>query len=211
MVEQVLASHPQIHGLGELQDVHNIFQTLPEVVGQSAENAFDALDALSPDSARRAARRYLERLDALAPSTAVRVVDKMPDNIRLLGLIAVLWPTPGHRLAEIFAILRCHAGKRTSCRSGGPMIGNRSRGDSPIIDASSRHWRQTKPVPWLDVRYEDMVGDLEGHARRLIDFLGLDWDPACLEFYSTGARYGRPASYRSASPFIPIGRTMEEL
>ena len=47
------------------------------------------------------------------------------------------------------------------------------------------HWRQTQPLDWLDIHYEAMVGDLEGHARRLIDFVGLDWDPACLEFHST--------------------------
>jgi len=47
------------------------------------------------------------------------------------------------------------------------------------------HWRETPALEWLDVRYEGLVGDLEGHARRLSDFVGLEWDPACLEFHST--------------------------
>ena len=52
--------------------------------------------------------------------------------------------------------------------------------------STDRHALETTPaVEWLDIRYEDLVGDLEGQARRLIDFVGLEWDPACLEFHST--------------------------
>jgi tetratricopeptide (TPR) repeat protein len=186
LVEQILASHPRVHGAGELQEVHNIFQTLPELVGQSAGNAFDALGDLSPDSARRAARRYLARLDSLAPSTAARVVDKMPDNIRLLGLIALLWPSArvivcGRDLRDI--AVSCRQTDFVSIRwtNDWEQIAQRLADHRRIV----AHWRQTQPVAWLDVRYEDLVGDLEGHARRLIEFLELDWDPACLEFYST--------------------------
>ena len=46
------------------------------------------------------------------------------------------------------------------------------------------HWRHVQPIPWLDIQYEDVVVDLERHARRLLDFVGLDWHPACLEFHS---------------------------
>ncbi len=48
-----------------------------------------------------------------------------------------------------------------------------------------RHWEATRPLEWLHVCYEDVVNDLESNARRLIDFIGLEWDPACLEFYKT--------------------------
>jgi hypothetical protein len=47
------------------------------------------------------------------------------------------------------------------------------------------HWRQTIPVRCLDVAYEDVVADVESQARRLIDFVGLEWDPACLQFHAT--------------------------
>jgi len=185
LVEQVLASHPQVHGAGELPDVHNIFQTLPEVVGQSTGDAFDAMDALSPDSAKKAAMRYIERLDSLAPASTVRVVDKMPDNIRLLGLIAVLWPS-----ARVIVCNRDLRDIAVSCRqtdfvsikwnNDWEHIARRFADHRRIV----AHWRPIQPIEWLEVRYEDMVADLESHARRLIDFLGLDWDPACLEFYS---------------------------
>ena len=64
-----------------------------------------------------AARRYLERLDALAPATAVRVVDKMPDNIRLLGLIAVLWPS-----ARVIVCSRDLRDIAVSCRQTGLRV-----------------------------------------------------------------------------------------
>ena len=47
------------------------------------------------------------------------------------------------------------------------------------------HWRRTKPFEWLEVSYEDVVRDADGQSRRLIDFLGLEWDPVCLRFHST--------------------------
>ena len=107
---------------------------------------------------------YLERLDALAPSKAARVVDKLPDNIRFLGLIALLWP--GARVIVCSRDLRDIA---VSCWLNGfailwskkwEHIARRFADYQRIVE----HWRQTKAVQWLDVRYEDLVGDLEGHA-----------------------------------------------
>jgi hypothetical protein len=47
------------------------------------------------------------------------------------------------------------------------------------------HWRRVLPVPMLEIDYEEMVADQEAQSRRLIEFLGLDWDPACLNFHET--------------------------
>ncbi len=65
LVEQILASHPRIHGAGELRDVGRIFQSLPDLTGLIAGDSFDAVRFLGPDSAKAAARIYLERLGAL--------------------------------------------------------------------------------------------------------------------------------------------------
>jgi tetratricopeptide (TPR) repeat protein len=92
LVEQILASHSQVHGAGELHDAIRLFRAMPELLGRLGGDPFEALEALGPDSARAAARKYLASLDRLAPSSARRVVDKMPDNFNLLGLIALLWP-----------------------------------------------------------------------------------------------------------------------
>ncbi len=70
LVEQILASHPGIHGAGELQDVAQIFRSLPDLTGLVTGDCFDALKCLGPNSAKAASRIYLDRLDALAPRGA---------------------------------------------------------------------------------------------------------------------------------------------
>jgi tetratricopeptide (TPR) repeat protein len=186
LVEQILASHPQVHGAGELPDVFQVLQALPQLVGNGSLDPFQALLELSPAAARGAARRYLRRLETLAPPTASRVVDKMPDNIQLLGLIAVLWP--GARVIVCVRDLRDIA---VSCWQTcfetirwayDPDHIARRLADHERILA---HWKRCRPLEWIEVRYEDLVGDLEAQARRMIDYIGLEWDPACLEFHST--------------------------
>ena len=185
LVEQILASHPQIHGAGELRDVGQIFDALPEIAGPPSRDSFDALNWMNPDSATRASRRYLERLAMLAPTTATHVVDKMPDNIRFLGLIAVLWPG-----ARVIVCRRDVRDIAVSCwmtayaflwGKNWDHIAERFRVYQRMVD----HWRETKPLDWHDIAYEDLVSDLEPTARRLIDFVGLKWDPSCLNFHST--------------------------
>ena len=66
-------------------------------------------------------------------------------------------------------------------------------------------------VQWLDVRYEDLVGDLEGHAHRLIDYVGLEWDAACLEFHAT-KRVVEPKPVASSTAHLfAVGRPLEKL
>ncbi len=185
LTEQVLASHPLVKGAGELHDLHRVYQSLPEIVGNSTSERFEALNLLGPISAKAAARRYLDKLDTVAPAGASRVVDKMPDNVNHLGLIALLFPR-----AKVIICRRDPRDIAVSCW----QIGFRSCPWNNDCDHIARrladyqrilaHWEQVKPLPCLQLRYEDMVTDLERHARRLIDFVGLEWDASCLEFHS---------------------------
>jgi tetratricopeptide (TPR) repeat protein len=196
LTEQILASHPQIHGAGELSDVQSVFESLPEFVGRPWEDAFAALEALDRRAAHRAARRYLDRLDVLAPATAARVVDKMPDNIHYLGLIALLWPA-----ARVIVCRRDLRDVAISCWQTGfattawandtDHIARRFADYARLLG----HWRATAPLELLDFSYEDLVKDPEGRARRLIAFVGVEWDPACLKF-ADNARVVRTASLR---------------
>jgi tetratricopeptide (TPR) repeat protein len=186
LIEQILASHPRVHGAGELPDVRRVFESLPAIVGLPYASPCDALDALDPGSTRAAARRYCDRLDVLAPPSAIRVVDKMPDNLDLLGLIALLCPC-----ARVIICRRDLRDVAVSCWKTGfasirwanhfEHIAQRFADQMQILD----YWRRTKPLEWLDVSYEELVADVEGQSRRLIDFLALEWDPACLRFHST--------------------------
>jgi hypothetical protein len=208
LVEQILASHPQIHGAGELRDVGRIFESLPTIVGLQADDSFDALSRLGPESAAAVARVFLERLNVLAPHTATRVVDKAPDNIRFLGLIAVFWPG-----ARVIICDRDQRDIAVSCWLTGYAILWSHQWEHiarrfAIYQRILRHWRRTKPLEWLDISYESLVVDLEGHARRLIDFVGLEWDPVCLEFHSTRRLVRTPSLAQVRQPVYTqsIGR-----
>ncbi len=185
LTEQVLASHRLVYGAGELSDVHRIFMTLPEWVRQPSSSPHDALKGLTPESAKIAARSYIERLETLAPADAVRVVDKAPNNVNHLGLIALLWPN-----ARVVWCRRDLRDIAVSCWQMGfvatPWSNDWNHIAHRLVDYQriSRHWQQTRPINWLEVHYEDLVTDLEGQARRMIEFLGMSWDPACLEFHA---------------------------
>jgi tetratricopeptide (TPR) repeat protein len=186
LVEQILASHPSIHGAGELFDFHQIFKTLHQYLDPPALDPFEAVAALSPPSAKKAARAYLGRLTEIAPATAARVVDKMPDNARLLGLIALLFPA-----ARVIVCNRDLRDVALSCRQTG-FTTNLWTNDWDHIarlfadhQRILKHWRRVEATPWLDVNYHELVRELEPNARRLIEFVGLDWSPACLDFHST--------------------------
>jgi tetratricopeptide (TPR) repeat protein len=185
LTEQILASHPQVHGAGELPELLELFATVPGLVGRPAADRCQALHWLSADSARSISRRYLETIDALTPPNASRVVDKMPENYQLLGLIAMLWPRS--------RVIVCNRNLRDVAVSCWQTNFSRLRWANEFEHIARRfadylrllgHWRETRPLEWLDVSYEDLVNDLDGQTRRLIDFVGLPWDPACLQFHS---------------------------
>ena len=156
---------------------------MPALVGQPAADAFDALNILGPDTARSVARQYLDHLARLAPA-AERVVDKNPENIQFLGLIALLWP--GSKVIHCRRNLRDVAVSLwRTCLPAVPWSNDWNHIARVFADHQLlvEHWRNTRPLEWLEIDYEELVGDPEGQSRRLIEFLGLDWDPACKSFY----------------------------
>ncbi len=157
----------------------------------------------------RRSRSHLALLDSIAPSPPSRVVNKQPDNIDLLGMIALLWP--GAR------VILCHRDPRDvalSCWQMG-FVTNPWSNDwatspvgSPIISGSSSTGDGPDPVEWLDISYELLVSDLEGQARRMIDFVGLEWDPACLEFHANRRVVRTPSLVQVRQPIhtCSVGR-----
>ena len=187
LVEQIVSSHPQVHGAGELYALHRIVAALdafPEATAALADGAFAEIG-----------RRYLDRLEFKRPG-ALRVTDKMPWNFRYIGLIRRALPN-----ARIIHVSRDPVATCLSCFSrlfnknqefsyDLAELGRYYRGYRALMD----HWRAVLPEgAMLEVRYEDVVADLEGQARRLIAYCGLDWNAACLAFQRNG-RVVRTAS-----------------
>jgi hypothetical protein len=191
-LEQILASHSQIFGTGEQRLARDAFESLPQVL-KAAGTSTECLSRLDQATAHRLAQRHLGRLAELN-AAALRVVDKMPDNYLYLGLIAVLFPRG--KLIHCRRDLRDVAVScwmtnfrhiRWTCD---PEHIARRFGDYRRL---MEHWRRVLPLPLLDVDYEETVADLEAVARRVVAWIGLEWEPACLSFHTT-ARTVRTAS-----------------
>lgn len=194
LTEQILASHPQVHGAGELHEIDRLVFSLPELTDTTLPDPQRVL-ALTVAELDALAGAYLERLEGL-DGDASRVTDKMPYNFLHLGLLSMLFP--GAR------VIHCVRDPLDTCLSC--FFKNFSYGNSYAFDLGHlglyyrqyqrlmAHWREVVELPVLDVRYEDLVADPEAVSRSLVDFCGLPWDPACLRFYEN-PRVVNTASY----------------
>ena len=168
---------------------------------------------MDPGLARRLADDYVAKLERLGEGSA-RVVDKMPDNVLHLGVAALLFP--GAR------VVFCRRDLRDICLScyfrhfSEPMPYAQDLADcgrrALEIERLADHWRRVLPLRMHTIDYEALVADLEGESRRLIAFLGLDWEPACLEFHKT-ERPVLTASSLAGAPaaLFPFGRPLAPL
>jgi hypothetical protein len=188
LVEQILASHPRMSGAGELTAFHEATaQVLAEAGLAGARGGRIRVDAASRIDPAKLGRAYLGRVAPLAAGKA-RLVDKMPGNFENLGLISLALPNARivHcRRDPLDTCLSCFA---TRFVAGQPFaydlveLGQHYRAYAALMD----HWRRVLPGErFLEVRYEDVLADLEGQARRLVAFCGLDWDAACLRFHES--------------------------
>jgi tetratricopeptide (TPR) repeat protein len=192
LTEQVLASHSRVHGAGELNYLRDSLESLPAALNRAAP-ALEVVGRLTPGVARQVAQWHLDRLRALNAGAA-RIVDKMPDNYLYLGLIATLFPR-----ARVIHCTRDLRDVAVSCwMTNFRQI--RWAADPGHIAARFRdyrrlmgHWRKVLPMEVFEVAYEETVADVEGVARRLIAWCGLEWEDACLAFHRT-ARPVRTAS-----------------
>jgi tetratricopeptide (TPR) repeat protein len=182
LVEQILASHPRVHGAGELREMTRIAFDLsgnPETGSGYPE----CLGRLDREAARAQAEGHLRHLQELG-GAAARVIDKLPDNYLHLGLIAALFPRA--------RIIHCRRDPADTCLScyfqnfkdvlyaqSLEHLGHVYR----LYERLMAHWRQVLPLPVHEVAYEELVADQEGVSRELVAFLGLDWDDRCLAFH----------------------------
>src|SRR6185436_8473653 len=91
LIEQVLASHSQIHGAGELRLGRRSFESIPDTLGRSGPPR-DSIPPLDGPAVRRLAEQHLDRLNEIDKGAAARIIDKMPDNYLYIGLLAILFP-----------------------------------------------------------------------------------------------------------------------
>jgi tetratricopeptide (TPR) repeat protein len=191
LVEQILASHPQMFGAGELTWFERAIGDVRSAMGEvSCGEAFchpEIASQMSGGHFHELGGRYLAAIERLAP-TASHITDKMPTNFVFAGLIHLALPN-----ATIIHTTRDPVDTCISCFSKLFTEGNFHTYDLAELgryyrhyQALMAHWHQVLPPGRiLDVAYEDTVADLEGVARRIVAHCGLPWDARCLDFHST--------------------------
>ena len=194
LVEQILASHSQIHGAGEQRLVRESFDSIPTLLKTDAE-PIDCVANLSQPSIRQLAQEHLNRLARLS-AAADHVVNKLPDNYLYIGFILTLFPNAKiiHCRRDVRDIaVSCWMTNFRQIRWSADMdhIAGRIAQHQRIMN----HWRSVVPGRFIEVDYEETVVNLEGTARRMLDYVGVTWEPACLDFHATS----RPVQTASVS------------
>jgi tetratricopeptide (TPR) repeat protein len=199
LAEQILASHPQVHGAGEV--LFWQFAADTELASRP-EQRRDTIAALG--------RQYLASLAAL-PAAAIRVVDKLPSNFKNLGLIHAALPAARFIHLERHPLDTC-----LSIYFQGFSAAHAYATDLRDLAHYYReyrrlmaHWRAALPPHLLlEVRYESLVDDPEHWGRRMLAHLGLSWDPRCLEFHLTDRPVLTASSWQVRQPIgkSSIGR-----
>jgi tetratricopeptide (TPR) repeat protein len=186
LVEQILASHPKVFGGGELTQFESAVGRIQNMRGGSATFPESARDWTGEDY-RDLGARYLAEVERLAPGAA-RITDKMPKNFMHVGLIHLALPN-----ATIIHTVRDPV---DTCLSSFSRLYTAEQGYTYDLAELGRYYRQYRalmahwrrvlpPGRILEVRYEDVVADLEGQARRILAHCGLEWDERCLSFHET--------------------------
>lgn len=176
LFEQIAASHSMVFGAGERNDIGEISKT----IGWAPSSGWTATNLVA------AARQYLESLDQEG-AQAPRIIDKMPDNVFQLGLIATLFPC-----ARVVFCARDARDTALSCffqRFAMPYGFDTDLEDCAFrireVGRLTAHWQSVLPLAHMTMSYEALVASPETEARRLIAFLGLEWEPQCLDFHRT--------------------------
>ena len=183
LVEQIISSHPQVVGAGELEDFSILANNLQKITGLSTQYP-ECVFSIGEDHALYLADIYLKRLRELG-GDVFRVTDKMPNNFMHLGLISLLFPKA--------RIIHCQRNSLDICLS---CYFQDFRGFKPFIynlttlglyyrqyERLMKHWHNVLQLQIMNVNYEELVENQEDISRKIIDFCGLEWNDKCLSFH----------------------------
>jgi tetratricopeptide (TPR) repeat protein len=197
LVDRIVSSHSQVASLGE---VHALPFALMHTVGPHRDRA-DLIERSAHCDFELLGRRYVGALSGYGES-APRLLDKTPFNLLYLGVLRRALPK-----AKVIHLRRdpvdaCYAMYKTLFRSGYPFsyslqdVGRFTIAYHRLM----AHWRRVLPDWFLDVDYESLVSDTEGEVRRILDFLGLPFEPACLSPHKQSAPVATASAVQVRAP-----------
>jgi tetratricopeptide (TPR) repeat protein len=207
LLEQILASHSQVEGTTELP---NILRFVAELQGRdpdTQEPRYPAiLERLTAADFRGLGEKYLADTRAYR-SGKPRFIDKMPNNFRHIGLIHLILPNARIIDARREPMACCFSNFKQLFASGQEFtydIEDIARYYRSYVQLL-RHWDEALPGKVLRIQYEDVVEDLEGNVRGILDFCGLPFEPACLAFHKTERSVRTASSEQVRRPIFKEG------
>ncbi len=207
LIEQILASHSSVEGTHELADIPRMVVEL-----QGREWSFEdprypgVLAQLQAQDFRRLGEKYLNDTRAYRSGKA-RFIDKMPNNFRHIGLIHLMLPHAKIIDARREPMACCFSNFKQLFAHGQEFsysLEDIARYYRTYLELM-RHWDAVLPGRVLRVQHEDLVNDLEGNVRRILDYCGLEFEPACVEFHKTERSVRTASSEQVRQPIFREG------
>jgi len=208
LIEQILSSHHDVHGAGELNNISKLEDYVKGTDTSEQASLATKFANIDADRLTHMANAYLDKLKDINPDTKY-VVDKMPHNFLQIGLISLLFPEA--------KIIHCVRNPLDNCLS--IYFQAFIWAHDYAVDLSNigffyneyqrimKHWDSVIDLPMLTVKYEDMISDQEAMTRKLLDFCDLEWDESVMKFYDSKRDVGT-ASYDQVRQ--PIYQTSKE-
>jgi tetratricopeptide (TPR) repeat protein len=207
LIEQILASHSQVEGTQELADIPRLVVDLKGREAELDHPRYPAvLTQMNGEDFRRLGEKYLSDT-RLYRSGKPHFIDKMPNNFRHIGLLHLMLPNAKIIDARREPMACCFGNLKQLFAQGQEFtysVEDIARYYRTYLELM-RHWDAVLPGRVLRVQYEDLVDDLEGHVRRLLEFCRLGFEPACVEFHKTERSVRTASSEQVRQPIYREG------
>ena len=207
LLEQILSSHSQVDGTLELPNILALSQKLRQQTINDAKPGYPAiLNELSAEDFTAFGEEFI-RDTRIHRQDAAFFIDKMPNNFRHIGLIKLILPNAKVIDARRNAMDCCFSGYKQLFAEGQEF----SYSLTDIADyyrdyvSLMEHWQKVLPGFVLQVNNEDVIDDLEGQVRRMLDFCGLPFEEACLNFHQTKRNVRTPSAEQVRRPVSRAG------
>lgn len=202
LIEQILASHPLIEGTIELTIMQQIWDRLGRIAALAGRGPFQQLLRLEPSEIRKIGDEYIERSRAFRTSGRPYFVDKLPANWMNLGLIRLALPNARiidarrHPMACGFSNFKQNYASGVTFSYSQESIGHFYRDYARFMD----HIDAVQPGAVHRVLNERLIDDPEGEVRRMLEYIGVPFDPACLLFHRNKRAVQTPSAEQVRRP-----------
>jgi tetratricopeptide (TPR) repeat protein len=207
LLEQILASHSRVEGTQELADVEHIVRNLRGIDPDPNNPRYPPILArMEPKDFLALGEQYLAATRIYRTDKPF-LIDKMPNNFRHLGLIHLMLPNARIIDARREPMACCFSNLKQLFAGGQEFtysIDDIARYYRTYLELM-RHWDRVLPGQILRIHHEDVVDDLEGNVRRILDFCGLEFEPRCVEFHKTERSVRTASSEQVRQPIFREG------